>query len=202
MRRKSAGTQSTILVALALVLTSCGGADGSRPQPDAGVRDAAPARKRIFATSTRHNGDLKTAGGGATGLEGADNLCRTAATGGGLGGSWKAWLSDSSTNAIDRIADVGPWYALDGKLVFNNKAGLATTPVNAIRVDQNGNAWGGEVWTGTSVGGSKSGSCCLDWTSTDSAGVDATIGSSGYNWTDTAWTRICSNKCFLYCIEQ
>ena len=35
--------------------------------------------KRIFATRETYTGDLKTAGGGSTGLEGADNICALAA---------------------------------------------------------------------------------------------------------------------------
>jgi hypothetical protein len=41
------------------------------------------------------------------------------------GGQWRAWLSSSSMNAIDRLADVGPWYRPDQQttLFENHRAG-------------------------------------------------------------------------------
>src|SRR5262245_2730644 len=110
-----------------------GGADGAvDATADAPVLvDAGPcfpSGKRIFVTSTPYTGDLKTNGAGMTGLHGADNLCGLAATAAGLGGTWTAWLSSSTVDAIDRINDVGPWYLVDRcTLVFNNKASIVTS---------------------------------------------------------------------------
>src|SRR5436305_1772289 len=43
-----------------------------------------PTRKRVFVTATAFNGDLRTAGGAATGLAGGDNLCNASAMSAGL----------------------------------------------------------------------------------------------------------------------
>ena len=44
--------------------------------------------KRVFVTSTRYSGNLQAEGAGATGVEGADNICNQ--HGASLGGVWRA----------------------------------------------------------------------------------------------------------------
>jgi hypothetical protein len=158
---------------------------------------SAGARKRIFVTATNYQGSLG-------GLSGADSKCTTAATAATLGGTWKAWLSDGTTNAIDRIADVGPWYLVDKTtLIFNNKANLQTGPLDTIgQTEQGTNVGGVAVWSGTSTGGTHSGSTCTNWT-TSSLSVYGTSGSSDSSqfWTDVSDTA-CSQMQSLYCLEQ
>lgn len=158
--------------------------------------------KRVFVTNATYTGDLATAGGKLSGLEGADALCNTAATAAALGGSWKAWASDGTVRAIDRITGSGPWHKLDsGKtLVFNNKANLATLPLVAIDYNENGVAVGGleDIWTGTSTGGAGSGSSCLGWTTTGAVGTYGVTNTA--SWTDSA-TGGCANARRLYCFE-
>src|SRR5437870_4261918 len=50
---------------------------------------------RAFVTKASFTGDLKAQGAGASGLEGGDKLCQTAASAASLPGTFKAWLSDS-----------------------------------------------------------------------------------------------------------
>ena len=77
--------------------------------------------KTVFVTSTEHTGDLKTEGVGATGLEGADNICNLRAQEAGLPGTYTAWLSDSSTVAKDRVTQSAiPYLRTDGVLVAND----------------------------------------------------------------------------------
>ena len=52
--------------------------------------------KRMFVTSTFHSGPIG-------GLAVADSICQTRADAVPLGGTWKAWLSTSTVNAVDRI---------------------------------------------------------------------------------------------------
>jgi hypothetical protein len=69
-------------------------------------------------------GDLSYSG--KSGVLGADEICRVIAEksmpGSGVKG-WKAFLSTSTENAIDRISG-GPWFDRQGRLVANDKAGL------------------------------------------------------------------------------
>jgi hypothetical protein len=71
-------------------------------------------------------GDLRY--GTGDGLAGADKICTEVAEGSmaGNGKTWKAYLSTSSVNAIDRIGE-GPWYDRVGRLVTSSKAGLLFT---------------------------------------------------------------------------
>jgi hypothetical protein len=156
----------------------------------------APAHKRIFVTSGTFNGNLG-------GLTGADGLCGTAAA--SLGGSWKAWLSDGTHDAIDRITDVGPWYLVNGTKVFDNKAALTGNPLVAIDVTENNTAAGGAAalpWTGTNSGGTKNGSTCTNWT--DGAAGNGECGSAAS--ATSTWTANsalpCSIPYSLYCLEQ
>lgn len=160
------------------------------------------AVKRLFVTSTKYPGNLG-------GLTGADQKCLTAAQAANLGGSWKAWLSDSSNDALDRITDVGPWYVREQsgiqsflRLVFNNKANLATTPIGSLTYDERGVSNSNDFfWTGTLTGGVKSAQTCVNWTSsmmTDSAGVGS---GSGTGWTQQG-TFGCATPRSILCIEQ
>ncbi len=71
-------------------------------------------------------GDLRY--GTGDGLAGADKICTEVAEGSmaGNGKTWKAYLSTSTVNAIDRVGE-GPWYDRVGRLVTASKAGLLFT---------------------------------------------------------------------------
>lgn len=167
------------------------------------------ASKRIFATRSSYTGALG-------GLAGADAKCQTAATAANLGGKWKAWLSDSKTNAIDRVTDVGPWALLDGRKVFNNKINMTTVPITPINRDEFGAPFDREdrpfVWTGTKFGGSRSSLTCSDWMSSSGGcgggAVAANCGdrggaSAGNSWTESDNPADCSSlENRLICIEQ
>jgi hypothetical protein len=168
-------------------------------------KDMLSGSKRVFVTASGYTGDLKTAGAAADGLAGGDKLCATASTAALLGGTWKAWLSTDATNAIDRIADVGPWYLMDGTKVFNNKANIMTTPLVTIGRDENGmSVPSGRVWTGTSDGGgADSHGNCKGWTSLQAgdAGVTGDVMPPVGNWTAFAITG-CDSSARIYCFEQ
>jgi hypothetical protein len=176
--------------------------------PDAGVPDSPPNVKRVFVTDAQLNGDLKTAGGGTSGLDGADRICAAAAAYGHLGGTWVAWLSTSTVNAIDRLTDNGPWYLVDGTtLVFPNKAAIASLPMTVIdrdELDALPSGFNENVWTGTNASGALAGTdTCTDWTNGTAFGY----GSGGkYTHSDSVWTdgspSSCANaKAHLYCFE-
>jgi|GEM_PF-1819853 len=157
-------------------------------------------RKRLFITSVTQTGSFG-------GLAQADALCNTAAQAGNKGGTWKAWLSDSSTNALSRIADVGPWVQErpDGGtiLTFNNKANLSTTPLAGISLDEQGRVLTNSFyWTGTNGGGT-TGSTCGSWTSSSSGGTYGSAGSTSTNWTaNSNGSTSCTSSLSLLCFEQ
>lgn len=194
------------------------------------VDSGTPGPKRVFITRNGYPGDLRTAGNGTDGLNGADRLCQLAADSVVLGGTWKAFLSSSTVSAIDRIADVGPWFNLQGQRVFHNKAGFLTGPLTAIEYTERGEPTtstgsfprGATVWTGstatgrpaswTNFSGGTESAQCEDWTFTgmNSIGAEYHTGNTGTgNALSPEWMAESSNAaepCFaqlsLYCFEQ
>lgn len=90
------------------------------------------ALRKLSDNENGFGGDLRF--GKATGLEGADEICRTIAETSmpGNGKTWRAFLSVTKgpdgkpVNAIDRVGE-GPWYDRRGRLLTMNKAGLLKT---------------------------------------------------------------------------
>ena len=202
------GSLLTVVGASCVVLAACGGSGGKQTSPDGGddsavVGDGPPAidarvgSKRIFVTSTAYSGNL---GGNA----GADALCLASSDAVGLGGNWTAWISTSASDAFSRVADVSPWYLLDGSMVFPNKASLKTTPAVGITITERGMTWVGYVWTGTLSGAIHSADDCAGFTSASSA-MQGTVGAARASDT-TGWTAFESDACQLarpiYCLEQ
>lgn len=203
------------VLSLCLSVLACGGSSQSGPSdlaPDAG--NPPPSGKRIFVSSARYQGDLATISGAGDGLSGADQLCTTLAHGAGLTGTFKAWLSSPDADAIDRIADVGPWYQVSaaGQWIktFNNKANLAGTPLAGIQYTETGEEiLAGEcAWTGTASGGRKTSETCSGFTSSSAS----TFGALGEIDRTTEWTAAsscagqrydsCSATYRIYCLEQ
>jgi hypothetical protein len=190
-------------------VVSSGGDPGLvKMKKDGGASTLPGGAMRLFVTSASYSGNLSSLRGtSAAGLQAGDALCNNAAQGAVLGGTWKAWLSDSTENAIDRIADLGPWYRIDGKKVFNNRANLQTTPLATLSVDERGETldWG-ETWTGTGATGTSSGHTCDSWST--AARSYYTLGEFGNTCsTSSAWTSAgddgqCDVKRHLICIEQ
>lgn len=161
--------------------------------------------KRIFVTSRLYSGNLKTQGQGANGLEGADKLCQLNAMLASIGGTWKAWISDANTAAIDRINDVGPWYLMDGiTKVFDNKAQMKSLPYAGINLTETKKPPSSNyVWTGTHNNAiAETVNTCANYSSGFGAqnGYAGDAGSQN-NWTDSLIYN-CINNCGLYCVEQ
>jgi hypothetical protein len=199
------------------VLSACA-ADSSTPTQfddpvDSGTPDMTPplpdpelAPRRIFVTSTKTSGDLQTAGAGIDGLDGGDRLCAAAAESASLGGSWTAYLSSDTVSAIDRLADGGPWYLLDGvTLVFESKAAIPSTPLSAVAFDETGTRISGavSVWTGTAKDGSPR-FTCGNWTSnlSDDNGSFGVAVDTGQTWTSLGQAPCALTDKRLYCFEK
>jgi len=200
-------SEARVMVALGyVVLIGCGGGPAAPGAKDSGGTDGTtatdggnpPGSKRIFITATGYTGNL-------AGSAGADTICTAASDVVGLGGRWTAWISTASSDALSRIQEVGPWFLLDGTMVFTNKANFRTMPLAPIAVDEHGVAVaaGAVVWTGTLTGGIHSATDCQGFTAADST-VAGTVGitSSVMSWTSAVSTANCASALSLYCIEQ
>jgi hypothetical protein len=178
--------------------------------------------RRIFFTRTAYSGDLKTAGGGVDGLDGADRLCTIAAISTNLGGTWKAFISTTQVKAIDRIADVGPWVNLNGTVVFNNKVGMSVGPLQPFGYNERREPAGlyrQELWTGTTrfLGVAQVpnrspsvAATCGDWTSNGGVGAWGVTDALNVDWmqfiaSDRGFgpgLMPCSDELHLLCFEQ
>jgi hypothetical protein len=164
----------------------------------------------VFLSSDNYTGNLGR-------LAGADAVCQRLAGAAGLAGTFKAWLSDSTTSARDRLThSVVPYVLVTGETVASNGVDLTDgTLQKAITVDEEAFNWIGNcslpwpsvVWTGTQIDGSSEGPYCSDWRSS----ATEIRGQNGhYCWTSEAWTHIswaeeagaCSNRQSLYCFQQ
>ncbi|HQY59887.1 MAG: hypothetical protein IPQ09_14580 [Myxococcales bacterium] len=169
--------------------------------PDAGLdaADAGPLR-RVFFTSTTYAGDTLGARGGGPGARGGDFVCAQVAAGARLSGTFRAWLSDSTQSAAQRITAPGPYYDVTRtKLLFTGNP-ASGQPLESIP-DQTG-ALGTAilVWTGASPAGTSL-QHCGGW---DTGGrFMGTVGRAdlpGF-WTSSG-TNLCANARHLYCFEQ
>jgi hypothetical protein len=161
----------------------------------------ASAGKKVFVTSAGYNGNLG-------GLTGADEKCRSAAQAAGLAdfANYKAWLSDSATDAVSRLTSTGPWVRLDGVKLADTKSDLADGSLfTSIVLTENMEYIAGSAvsWTGSKSTGLKDANVCSDWTD----GTTAAKGLGGVaNKTDHSWTDFgafsCNLQMSLYCFED
>ena len=162
----------------------------------------------VFVTSVNGSGYLGgwADAGGETGLDAADAICQARATAAALpdASTYKAWISDTTTDAIDRFQHLGPVTRPDGVKVAHSLGDLVDgqllASINVTETDVYlGNS---SAWTATDTSGRLSGSSCTEWTS-NSSGISARAGATngtGTSWT-TEWTTPCSSTIpRLYCI--
>ena len=176
--------------------------------PDGSVSLKCPVAgpKIVFITDQTFTGNLG-------GLAGADLICQDSANMGGLGGLFKAWLSDHTNSASSRLTHSGYQYALpNGNPVADNWQQLTSGFLqNPLNVDQFGylRLDALDVWTGTTRYGQSStnanGLMCGGWTvEVHDVATYAIAGSAQYTnfmWTQTG-LRQCSFPARLYCIQQ
>ena len=152
-------------------------------------------------------------GGMLQGLEGADNYCVSRAGQAGFPNflKFKAFLSDSQTDAVDRLfAGEGRYVLVDGTVVANNWQALLSEPLqHPIELTELGELAHVSVWTGTRYGDGRAvpgSEHCDDWTSED-PDKQASFGRSDevdVNWTQSQFSNptSCLSMYAIYCIEQ
>lgn len=155
---------------------------------------------RVFVSSHTNNGNMG-------GLSGADQICQDNATTAGLGGTWKAWLSDSTTSASDRLYhSPSPYVLINCTRIADNWDDLTDGDIqNPINLYENGGTFadtGAFTYTNASGSALVSGSHCSDWTSSAASGAeigDPTTTTSG--WSHFA-SGFCNTNQNIYCFEQ
>ena len=174
--------------------------------PDDGCSDTCARDVRVFVTSETYQADK------IGGLSGADTRCSNLADDQGWpdGLKYRAWLSDSTTDARDHIkVGRGRIVLVNGLVVAESwDALLAGELQSPIEVTEKSETYHGSVWTGTRPDGTAApGSThCADWTS-DSLQTTGYFGES--NKTTAEWTLsesfinpdVCASYNSIYCFK-
>ncbi len=150
-------------------------------------------------------------GGDVGGLAGADAKCQAEAALAGLGGTWKAVLSDETTAAKDRLTIVFPVVnACDSSVVASSAiTDFWTSGFDGLRNILNrscGGGYGTYIWTGTtSIGDISAGKTCLSWTSSNSADIGREGTNYSYNLLRAEWKSEADESCaaagYLICVD-
>lgn len=171
-----------------------GAAGSSSDGGTGGCSGTTSSMKRVFVTSRWF---------GSTELGNPDASCQSAARVPGLGGCWRAWVADATTDAVERVCPGGPWQRMDGVPVASDCTDLTDGTIqNPIEITENGDRVAVGVWTGTTVAGSAD-LHCDNWTSTDpmQEGTQGNSFSVNAEWS-SAYRTSCVDAGMLYCFEQ
>jgi hypothetical protein len=176
-----------------------GGTDGAAG-PEAGGAGA----KRIFHLQNGIVGKIRGTSVARPAEEQADERCTEHARARGWGGAWRAWLSTSRSAAIDRIADVGPWFRLDRVTkLFEDREQFRAGPLAPINPGAGADPRN-LFWTGTRADGTTSANTCSDWESYQPAQLLGDVGRADV--AGRAWNEhepiACGTYLALLCVEQ
>ena len=161
------------------------------------------ASKFVFLTVESVTGDIGGAGP-LSGVPAGDAVCNAQAAFYDLPGTYKAWLSDTTSSpATDFVQHTGPYVSMAAAQIAPDWAGL-TTGIDAWVATTPDGTFGATAWTGTNGDGTPAADNCLDWTDA-SSGVNGSYGAptsvTGAEWTATG-VRPCSDSARLICFEQ
>ncbi len=203
----AAETAARIAAVNAVTAALCAEVDRLPGTPsDAALALCGPLTKRVFVTEAAVSPNLG-------GLTGADARCTSLAQTAGLPGIYKAWLSDETTSAKNRLTHSSiPYARVDGVVVANNFADLTDGSLLApITITQNGSVVGTGLldfaWTGTTADGSTiAGHTCNNWTVANPSfnAAFGDFGSTSGSWTDSGSLLACGVfiSARVYCFQQ
>ena len=185
------------------------------------IETAAPKKiwmpKRVFVSSKTFTGDLiteaKALNGNdySDGINAAKSICQNLADKAHLGGRWRAILSDSQSDIVNKLKTNSRLYLVDKRTPINKGKLWDGSPDLYIDLDEFGKKYvpGNEAWTGTDVNGFRQSSLkyvhCEDWSSISGTGRTGLISSRRvkpyFNWISYGAGANCSEKRSLYCFE-
>jgi hypothetical protein len=166
----------------------------------------------VFVTSVTGNGQLSSwpEAGGKTGLEAADAVCQALADDAQLPGTFKAWLSDATTGASQRLVHSSvPYVRVDGVQIADSWKDLTDGILDApLSVTEDGQEVDDvvQVLTGTEPNGDSvgtEGSTCNNW-ATDDSQWHKVVGNlqQPHLWTHGGYSGLCSDQGHIYCFQQ
>lgn len=165
----------------------------------------------IFVTSAFGPGDLSAwpqAAPGTSGIAAGDSICASLAADAGFDASdtFRAWLSDGDTDALDRVLTQGPWVRPDMIPVASIPAALGSpSRFTSVAVTEQGAYLGNSaVWTGTADNGTGFGAHCDGWTDGTSTfqGRAGAAYRSALGWSSQFTLDCDSAIAHLYCLQD
>ena len=159
--------------------------------------EAVPRERVVFVTSASFTGDLG-------GIVGADAKCQLAAAAvPGLNGkTFKAWLSDASSEPATSFTTDGSFVTATGALLAESFTQFRGSVLLSKLTTETGAPTSSSVWTGTDTTGWRMGDRCNNWTSAAASdrGVygDSTLNAWYWSYWDAA---TCDVPAALYCVE-
>jgi len=165
--------------------------------------------KYVFVANQFIEGDATVAG--------YDNLCNVEASAVGLPGTYKAWISTTTTGPATTFTHAtGQYLRTDDVVVANNWADLTDGTLAApINRGSTGNLVSGLAWSNTAangnpanLGGSALADSCSDWTTQFAQGAVGDISQTDSRWTSLPYgqggQQFCSDFFGLsfYCFQQ
>lgn len=156
------------------------------------------AARKMFVTTNTYDGNLG-------GLAGADAKCQAEAVQRNLPGTFKAWLSDSTTSAASRLSHSRfPYVRPDGQMIATEWADLVDGSIG-VRLYQGTASFVADKWpwTGTTADGNSHPSTCQDWTTNSSTwrGMQGDIMVTSGRWTEDS-SGGCNTPVPLVCVQQ
>jgi len=153
----------------------------------------------VFVTSTTTSANFGN-------LEAADTICNQLAQAAGLAGTYVAWLSDSSQDAITRVGSASGWVRTDGRVFARDRNALVSAQISyppllnetGALVTPTGVDF---VFTGTDGTGVRVPETCNDWQSI----ANEDIGHFGYPdggggvWSSSG-NVVCNAQGRFYCL--
>jgi hypothetical protein len=198
------------LVLIPVIAAACGRIGfGTVGGGDAGASDAIQLGDGsrpdiVFTTNVVFVTTATVTPGSLGGLASADAVCQSTAVAASLPGTYIAWLSTSTTNAIDRLAGSRGWVRTDG-VPFSDRpsdiaAGLIWSPISLLADGSEQAFDASSVVTGTVAAGTVANATnCSGWTAmsgfAEVGSLDHTIG----GWTDNLASSSCSAASRIYC---
>lgn len=120
-------------------------------------------------------------------------------------GTYKAWLSTSTLNAVTKLGSARGFVRTDGSPFADQVSDITAGKIlHSLNLDENGGDVAFEnVWTATSAAGTSTGFTCSDWTTnSNSTQGEQGLSSGGPQlWTDTLGLQTCNVTHHLFCFD-
>ncbi|MEM6292845.1 MAG: hypothetical protein AAGA54_16340 [Myxococcota bacterium] len=149
----------------------------------------------VFVTSSSIPADFG-------GLEQADEICRQHARDAGLEGTFVAWLSTSTTDALSRLQGARGWVRTDGRPFADQADDVVFDNFYPPALNEYGEFVDADVrpWTGTRFTGLRHEDTCDDWTSQTARTMRGTPFAGIGQWI-VGPLGTCSGSAPLYCFS-